>query len=149
MIKAARISDILKNGAVACFVPVDLNTCTTRDMIDILGLSKEIAQKIASHRPLAGFDEAKKMALLDVKSMQQALDRGAVLKTPPGHQTRMDINHATADNLSTLGLTIDMVKMIERGRPFTTWGELEEYLCPDEAQWQILRQKSCLTIIPC
>jgi DNA uptake protein ComE-like DNA-binding protein len=148
-IKAGRVEDIVKNGAVACFVPVDLNACTTRDMIDILGLDKQCAQQITVKRPLAGFDEAQKMGLLDAKSMQKALERGAVLKAPVGHVSRLDINHASPESLSALGLSVDIVKKIERGRPFTTWGELEEYLCPDEAHWQIIRQKSCLTIIPC
>jgi DNA uptake protein ComE-like DNA-binding protein len=149
VVKARRIDDIVKNGAVASFVPVDLNTCTTRDMIDILGMTKDCAQKLTQARPLADFDEALKMGLLNAAAMQKALDRGAVLKRPAGHVSRLDINNASAESLTALGLNLDIVKKIERGRPFATWGELEEYLCPDEPQWQILRQKSCLSIIPC
>src|SRR5208337_3254879 len=47
VVKANRIDEIVKNGAVTCFVPIDLNACTTRDMIDILGFDKECAQKLA------------------------------------------------------------------------------------------------------
>jgi DNA uptake protein ComE-like DNA-binding protein len=149
VVKARRIEEIVKNGAVASFVPVDLNTCTTRDMIDILGLGKECAQKLTTGRPVADFDEALKMGLLDKASLQSAVDRGAVVKRPVGHVSRLDINHASGESLTALGLNIEIVKKIERGRPFATWGELEEYLCPEEPQWQILRQKSCLSIIPC
>ncbi|MBS2010308.1 MAG: hypothetical protein JST01_24875 [Cyanobacteria bacterium SZAS TMP-1] len=148
VVKANRIEEIVKNGAVACFVPVDLNGCTTRDMIDILGLTKECAQKITGKRPLSGFEEALKLGLLDAKSMQTAIDRGAVLKAPPVNKSRVDVNHASAESLSALGLPADIVKKIERGRPFTTWGELEEYLSPEEATWQILRQKSRLSLFP-
>lgn len=148
VVKANRIEDIVKNGAVACFVPVDLNGCTTRDMIDILGLNKECAQKLTAGRPFNGFEEALKMGLLDNKTMQTAIDRGAVLKPPAAQKSRLDLNHATAETLSGLNLPLDIVKKIERGRPFTTWGELEEYLAPEEATWQILRQKTCLSIFP-
>jgi len=148
VVKANRIEDIVKNGAVACFVPVDLNGCTTRDMIDILGLNKECAQKITAKRPLSSFDEALKLGLLDNKSMQTAMDRGAVLKPPPAQKSRLDLNHATVEALTALNLPLDIVKKIERGRPFTTWGELEEYLTPEEATWQTLRQKTCLSIFP-
>jgi DNA uptake protein ComE-like DNA-binding protein len=148
-VKTHRVPEIMKNGAVASFVPVDLNACTTRDMIDILGLNKECAQKLTTSRPLASFEEALKMGLLDEKSRQKAIERGAVLKASVGHSARLDINQATPDSLSAIGLSIDLVNKIERGRPFSTWGELEEYLCPDEGQWQLLRQKSCLSIIPC
>jgi len=148
VVKANRIEDIVKNGAVACFVPVDLNGCTTRDMIDILGLNKECAQKITAKRPLSSFDEALKLGLLDNKSMQIAMDRGAVLKPPPAQKSRLDLNHATVESLTALNLPLDIVKKIERGRPFTTWGELEEYLTPEEATWQTLRQKTCLSIFP-
>jgi len=148
VVKSGRVEEIVTNGAVACFIPVDLNACTTRDMIDILGLNKECAQKIAAQRPLAGFEEALKQGLLDAKSMQTILDRGAVLKAPAGDKYRLDLNHASAEELAGLGLGVDITKKIERGRPFTTWGELEEFLCLEDPQWQMLRQKSCLSIIP-
>ena len=148
VVKAQRVEEIAKSGAVACFVPVDLNACTTRDMIDVLGLSKDCAQKITAKRPLTGFEEALKMSLLDARSMQTAVDRGAVLKAPSLTKYRLDLNRAESAALLGLGLGVDVVKRIERGRPFTTWGELEEFLCPEEKDWQILRLKSCLSISP-
>ena len=148
VVKASRLDQIARCGAVACFVPVDLNTCTVRDMIDILGINKETAQKIGARRPLTGFEEALKLSLLDGASLQTAIDRGAVLKAPTVGKSRLDLNRAEAAALSALGLEIDTIKRIERGRPFTTWGELEEYLSPEDRQWQILRQKTCLSIFP-
>lgn len=51
-IKPIRLDDLRKNGAVAAFVPFDLNVCTTRGAIDILGVSKEIAHKLLRADPL-------------------------------------------------------------------------------------------------
>jgi len=155
VIKSTRLHELTKNGAVACFVPVDLNACTTRDMIDILALDKERAQKIVASRPLNGFAQACQLGLLDDATIEKLRARGAVLKST-GVNKRLDLNLASADALAQLGLNQDTVKKIERGRPFATWGELEEYLIvsgamPDSfncAIWQTLRQKSCLSISP-
>jgi len=146
VVKANRLEEIAKNGAVAAFVPLEVNSCTTRDLIDILGLPKEMAQKFAAKRPFASFDEAIRAQVLTQAILTEAVRRGAALKPPSTGDQRLDLNSTEGENLTTLGLAGQMVERIMRGRPFATWAELEEYLSPDNREWLILRQKTCLGI---
>ncbi len=146
VIKAPRLDDLIKHGAVAAFVPVEVNSCTTRDLIDVLGFPKETAQKFATHRPFTTFDQALRDNLLSEALWQQAVKRGAVLKPPSTGSERLDLNNCQSEHLAALGLGTPMVQRITSGRPFTTWNELEEYLAPDNREWLILRQKTCLGI---
>ncbi len=146
VVKANRLEDIAKNGGVAAFVPLEVNSCTTRDLIDILGLPKEMAQKFAAKRPFTSFDEAIRAQVLTQAALADAIKRGAALKPPSTGDRRLDLNSTESENLTTLGLAGQMVDRIIRGRPFTTWSELEEYLAPDNREWLILRQKTCLGI---
>jgi hypothetical protein len=146
VIKANRLDEIVKNGAVAAFVPLEVNSCTTRDLIDILGLPKEMAQKFAAKRPFTSFDEAFRAQVLTQAILTEAIRRGAALKPPSTGDQRLDLNSTESENLTTLGLAGQMVERIMRGRPFSTWAELEEYLSPDNREWLILRQKTCLGI---
>lgn len=146
VLKVARLEELLKHGAVAAFVPVEVNSCTTRDLIDILGIAKEMAQKFAAMRPYTSFDQALRDQALDQEALELAIKRGAVLKPPSTGEQRLDLNSTASENLATLGLAASMVNRIMRGRPFTTWSELEEYLAPDNREWLILRQKTCLGI---
>lgn len=146
VVKANRLEEIAKNGAVAAFVPLEVNSCTTRDLIDILGLPKEMAQKFAAKRPFASFDEAIRAQVLSQAILTEAVRRGAALKPPSTGDQRLDLNSTEGENLTTLGLAGQMVERIMRGRPFATWAELEEYLSPDNREWLILRQKTCLGI---
>lgn len=149
VVKASRLEELGRNGAVAAFVPVDLNSCTTRDMQDVLGLGKELAQKLTAQRPFASFDEIESRGLLDKTALAQLINRGGCVRAVSQQgEKRLDINHAEKEALAALGLAKQYCERILRGRPFTTWGELEEFLCPDSANWQLLRQKACLGISP-
>lgn len=147
-VKPARLQELRKNGAVAAFVPLDINTCTTRDMIDVLGAEKELAQKLTAQRPFASFEELSKKKLLDLKTMEIFIQRGACVRAVDKEANRLDINSANKDALAALGLKDVFCEKILRGRPFTTWGELEEFLSPDSDTWQVLRQKACLALFP-
>ncbi len=148
-LKANRLDELRENGAVASFVPVDINVCTTRDMIDILGLPKELAQKITSLRPFASFEEMEQRGLLDKSGLGSLIERGgAVRAVDKAGEGRLDINSAAGEALKALGLKQADCEKILRGRPFTTWGELEEYLTPDAATWQVVRQKTRLSLFP-
>src|SRR5207248_6152839 len=52
VLKPEKLPDLKKKGAVAAFVPIDLNSCNARDMSEILGLAKPIAQKLIEARPI-------------------------------------------------------------------------------------------------
>lgn len=147
-VKPARLEELRKNGAVAAFVPLDINTCTTRDMIDVLGAAKELAQTLTSQRPFASFEELSKKKILDLKTMEVFIQRGACVRAVDKDANRLDINSANKDGLAALGLKDIYCEKILRGRPFTTWGELEEFIAPDSDTWQVLRQKACLALIP-
>lgn len=147
-VKPARLEELRKNGAVAAFVPLDINTCTTRDMIDVLGAAKELAQTLTSQRPFASFEELSKKKILDLKTMEVFIQRGACVRAVDKDASRLDINSANKDGLAALGLKDIYCEKILRGRPFTTWGELEEFIAPDSDTWQVLRQKACLALIP-
>lgn len=143
-IKAHRLGDIAERGAVAAFVPVDLNAATVRDMIDITGLPKDLAQTIASKRPfadLAGLAATLKIGESDIKTY---VARGAVVRAPASAKARVDLNAAPVADLVACGLESGIAHRISRGRPFATWSELEDYLVPDSATWALLRQKFCL-----
>jgi DNA uptake protein ComE-like DNA-binding protein len=148
VIKPARLSEIAAHGAVAAFVPLEVNASTNRDLIDILGFSKEAAQKFIAKRPYASFEEAIKSGHLDKATYESALKRGAVIKAPSSGERRLDINSAKKEELLALGLSSALCDRVHRGRPFTTWAELDEYLALAAAakDWQILRQKTCLGI---
>lgn len=148
VIKQARLSEIAAHGAVAAFVPLEVNTSTNRDLVDILGFSKEAAQKFIAKRPYASFEEALKSGYLDKATYESALKRGAVIKAPSSGERRLDINSAKKEELLALGLSSALCDRLHRGRPFTTWAELDEYLALAAAakDWQILRQKTCLGI---
>ena len=55
IVKSEKIALLKNKGAVAAFVPVDLNSATARELSDILGMPKDIAQKVVAARPLMGF----------------------------------------------------------------------------------------------
>lgn len=150
VIKSARLAEIAGNGAVAAFVPLEVNTSTNRDLIDILGFSKEAAQKFIAKRPYSSFEEALKGGHLDKVTYEAAVQRGAVIKAPSVGD-RLDVNGASKEQLTALGLTQATAERVMKGCPFTTWAELEEYLSfaaagLDAREWQILRQKTCLGI---
>lgn len=146
ILKEARLQELEAKGAVAAFVPVDLNSATNRDLIDILGLGKEVAQKVCEKRPFPHFSHLIEQKLVDDKGLKSLLQRGAVLKVVIEGGKRKDINNESLDELIKAGIEPGLAKRIERGRPFGTWAEMEDYLQLDLSKEPVLRQNFCLGI---
>jgi DNA uptake protein ComE-like DNA-binding protein len=144
IIKKEKLATLKEKGAVAAFVPVDLNSATVRDLIDILGLPKEEAQTLCSKRPFARMEQLLQSGLLSSELIDKAISRGAVLKQLS--DCRLDLNKCSLEELSSLELPTERVNMIMRGRPFTTWDELEEFLGFDESTWLVLRENFRLSL---
>ncbi len=144
VIKPQRLPDIEKRGAVAAFVPVDLNSSTVRDLIDILGLPKDLAQKLASERPYKAIEELSARGLTEPALVDQLVKKGAVLKTTVADSKRIDLNRAELSDIVAAGVNDELAKQVTKGRPFVTWSELEDFLGCDPACWSVLRQKFCL-----
>lgn len=142
VLKANRVPEIEKNGAVAAFVPVDLNSATTRDVIDILGASKEAAQKLVAARPFESF--AQILKVIDKPQLDVLMARGAVIKNKAA--ARPDLNRVDLDTIVAQSVPKPIGTLVLRGRPFATWAELEDYLSCDQPTWNNLRQKFCLGI---
>ncbi|MBN8659609.1 MAG: hypothetical protein LCH63_00850 [Candidatus Melainabacteria bacterium] len=147
--KSGRLEEIRRNGAVAAFVPVDINSCTTRDMIDILGVQKDLAQKLTSLRPFSSFEDLTEKVNITAELADSLMRRGCTVRAQSKEgEKRLDLNSCDLEGLLALGLPRSVGEKILRGRPFTTWGELEEYLAPESQVWQIIRQRSCLALFP-
>lgn len=146
VIKDNRLAEILQKGALAVFVPVEINSACSRDIIDILGLSKDSAQKIVSERPFKNLDELLDKKLVSKTDLELLIRRGAAIKSSSTCGTRLDLNRATPEELTELGVDEETASCICRFRPFLTWSELEELLGSDK-QFPVLRQKFFLGII--
>lgn len=145
VLKEARLKELEAKGAVAAFVPVDINSATNRDLMDILGMNKDVAQKVCQMRPFPHLSHLVELKLVNESGLKVLLERGAVLKLVESGK-RKDINAAPLDELVKSGLEPGLAKRIERGRPFGTWAELEEYLQIDLNKEPVLRQNFCLGI---
>jgi len=146
VVKPARIADFKAKGGTAAFVPLELNSATARDIVDILGLSKEQTQKIVSERPFKELPELVKRGLIEQKDLVAMVKRGAVLKNRFQDSRRLDLNRSAIEELITLGIASDLADLICRARPFLTWSELEEAIGADCPIWALLRQKFFLGI---
>lgn len=146
IVKAQRINELKSKGGTAAFVPVEINSATTRDLIDILGMNKEVAQKIASERPFKELQELASKGLIPQKDMPQLMKRGAVVKSKVQDSRRVDLNRAPLEDITGAGVENDLASIICRMRPFVTWSELEEALGAECPQWNLLRQKFFLSI---
>lgn len=144
IVKPAKLPDLQKRGAVAAFVPIDINSATTRDIIDIIGAEKEIAQKLVATRPFEHLTELVEKKIVDKTLLEKFTKRGAVLRVQGPGSVRIDLNKATTEEIEKLGVSAAVVQKMMRGRPFTTWAELEDFLCCDSQTWALLRQKFCL-----
>ena len=144
VIKPNRLSELTQKGAVAAFVPVDLNSATVRDMVDILGLKKEEAQKLASERPFRTVLDTKDKRLLDTQVLEQILARGAVVRVRVAYEKSPDLNQCDWPDIVTLGIPEITAKRIFSGRPFLSWAELEDFLSGEVPALVLLRQKFCL-----
>ena len=148
VVKLVRLKDLKQRGAVAAFVPVEINSATVRDMIDILGLPKEKAQRLASIRPLTDLPALVSKNLLGRQTMEMMVTRGAVVKGGNREGARIDLNRADAGEIAGAGIPPTLVQRIVNGRPFLTWSELEEFLDCDQPTWNAIRQKFCLGLVP-
>ncbi|MCC6978248.1 MAG: hypothetical protein IT343_07990 [Candidatus Melainabacteria bacterium] len=145
VLKEGRLKELEAKGAVAAFVPVDINSATNRDLMDILGMNKDVAQKVCQMRPFPHLSHLVELKLVNEAALKALLERGAVLKLVESGK-RKDINAVPLDELVKSGLESGLAKRIERGRPFGTWAELEDYLQIDLNKEPLLRQNFCLGI---
>lgn len=143
-----RLAEIAERGAVAAFVPVDLNAATRRDLVDILGCDKDFAKKLVEQRPFSSLNEIVEKKLIDKKELEKLINNGAVLKAVAREGERINLNSADPAQLNSLGLSEDVTARFLRARPFLTWHELEDFLCIDADTFRSIREKSCLTISP-
>lgn len=147
VVKPKRLKEIAEKGAVAAFIPVDLNAATVRDMVDILGLDKTYAQRFAAERPFASLDELTGRQLADKQLLNLLVKRGAVVRAKAADKKRIDLNRAEAGEIIAAGVPETVVNLLLRGRPFLTWSELEDYLGSESPAWSTMRQKFCLGTI--
>lgn len=147
VVKEPRLEEIKQKGAVAAFVPVDLNNATSRDIMDILGVAKEISQRICSERPFVSLDELVGKNLLKQTELNELVKRGAVVRKESSHGKRLDLNRASLEDIKGLGVDDTNAFMIVKGRPFLTWAELEEFLGDSESM-ALFRQRFFLGLAP-
>jgi DNA uptake protein ComE-like DNA-binding protein len=142
-----------KKGAVAAFVPVDLNTATAREMTDIIGVPKDTAQKIVNARPLNGFQDLVKRKLITDSALVSLKERGAVLKSIAStsvdgnnaeRKGSLDLNKADEAQLVKRGLSRERAALIVRVRPFSSWEELDQFLACDDVSWSHIRSNFAL-----
>jgi DNA uptake protein ComE-like DNA-binding protein/Mn-dependent DtxR family transcriptional regulator len=148
VVKPPRLPELIEKGAVAAFVPVDVNSATVRDLIDVLGLSKEIAQKLVSLRPFERLQQLGQRNLISDHEIGRLVERGAVLKMPTGADARSDLNQADQAALTSLGMESDKAARILRACPFGSWAEVEEFIGADESSWRIIRNNFRLGVKP-
>ncbi len=148
VLKPKRLAEIAEKGAVAAFVPVDLNSATVRDLMDILSLPKPTAKRLASERPFLHLNELVARGLISEGTLEQLVARGALVRRRVADRKRLDLNRVDISELTAAGLAEPQAKRIARGRPFLTWVDLEEFLCCDQSTLSVLRQKFCLGLTP-
>jgi DNA uptake protein ComE-like DNA-binding protein len=148
VVKAEKLPILAQKGAVAAFVPIDLNSATARDIVDVLGLPKDVAQKIVSLRPFERLEQLIEKNLVQKEFLKKLVDRGAVLKLRGLADGRMDLNSADKSEFVGLGIESEKAELIARARPFLTWSELEEFLPCDEVTWTTLRNNFRLGLKP-
>ena len=144
IIKAERLQTIQDNGATAAFTPVDINSATRRDIMDILGAGKELAQKIVDLRPFENLTNCSERLFLTPGELGILAKRGAVLKPISVHIIRIDLNKATAEKLKALELKAKELEMLLQKRPFGEWDEVAKALSIDENRLLELRKKAIL-----
>jgi DNA uptake protein ComE-like DNA-binding protein len=141
IVKDNRLQELVKKGAVAAFVPVDLNSATARDITDVVGVPKEQAQRLVSERPFKDIEEIVSKKLASKDELALFIRRGAVVKAKFSDNRRVDLNRAPQEDLVQLGVDPDTASVICKTRPFGTWGEVEEFLGTETPSWAILRQR--------
>ncbi|MBX9722632.1 MAG: hypothetical protein K2X81_14635, partial [Candidatus Obscuribacterales bacterium] len=105
VVKPHRIAELKAKGAAAAFVPLEINSSTARDLVDILGLSKEHAQKLVSERPFKELQELVSKGLIAQKDLEALIKRGAVLKSKAADSKRLDLNRAQLEEIVEAGVS--------------------------------------------
>lgn len=141
VIKQARLKELIDKGAAAAFVPVDINSATSRDIMDILGVAKEIAQKICSERPFKETRELLVKNLVAKEAWETMKRRGAVVRSKGIDGKRIDLNKSTPEEIGAAGVSSKISELILKLRPFLTWSEVEDFLGPECPELSVLRQK--------
>lgn len=141
VVKKERLPELEKKGATAAFVPVDLNSATARDITDIVGMPKELAQRVVSERPFKEVEDLVVKKFLSKDDLATFIKRGAVVRAKHADSKRVDLNRAPQEDLVQLGLDADTASLVVRCRPFMTWAEVEEFLGAESPAWAILRQR--------
>lgn len=141
VVKDSRLPELQKKGATAAFVPVDLNNATARDITDIVGMPKELAQRLVSERPFKDVQDLVVKKFVGKDDLNLYIQRGAVVRARHADSKRVDLNRAPQEDLAQLGLDSDTATLIVRCRPFMTWAEVEEFLGAESPAWAILRQR--------
>ncbi|MBX9569812.1 MAG: helix-hairpin-helix domain-containing protein [Candidatus Obscuribacterales bacterium] len=146
IVKPNRLPELKNKGATAAFVPVEINSATARDITDILGLSKDLSQKLVSERPFKDFSELVKKGLIGQKDLDLLTRRGAVLKNKAADSKRIDLNRGSLEEITGAGIDSELAGYILKVRPFMTWSELEEAIGAECPAWNALRQRFYLGI---
>jgi DNA uptake protein ComE-like DNA-binding protein len=141
VLKDNRLPELAKKGATAAFVPVDLNNATARDITDVVGMPKELAQRVVSERPFKAIEDLVVKKFLGKDDLTIYIRRGAVVRAKHADSKRVDLNRAPLEDLTAIGLDTDTATMVVRCRPFMTWAEVEEFLGAESPAWAILRQR--------
>ncbi|HEY9791999.1 MAG TPA: hypothetical protein V6D22_16450 [Candidatus Obscuribacterales bacterium] len=148
VITRQRLPELTSKGMVAAFVPVDLNSATTRDLIDIVGMPKEKAIRIVAERPFQKAEELVERKILTKDELANYTKRGAVARNRPADAKRLDLNRASQQDLEQCGIDARNAEVIVKTRPFLTWSEVEEFLGAEASCWHALRQKFFLGLSP-
>ncbi|HEY9712220.1 MAG TPA: helix-hairpin-helix domain-containing protein [Chroococcales cyanobacterium] len=144
VVKVERLESLRKRGAVAAFVPIDMNAVTARDLTDVLGLSKAMAQKIVDGRPFASLQELVEQKLLPESELSKLQQRGAVLRSA----AKIDLNRASLSAMVAGGVPLAVAESLERAAPFESWAHLDDFIGNDEVTWAVLRKNFSLGKFP-
>lgn len=145
IIKAERLQTIIDNGATAAFCPIDINSATRRDIMDVLGAGKELAQKIVDQRPFENLTNCSERLFLTPGELSILTKRGAVLKPISVHIIRIDLNKATQEKLkAAFDFKAKELEVLLQKRPFGEWDEVAKALSLDENRLSDLRKKAIL-----
>jgi DNA uptake protein ComE-like DNA-binding protein len=141
VLKPDRLPALVKKGLVAAFVPVDLNSATNRDIVDIVGMPKDKAARVVAERPFKSIDELLTRKLVGKPELNLYIQRGAVVRSARVDSKRLDLNRVTEDEIVASGIDTATATTVVKLRPFLTWAELEEFLGPESQCLPDLRQK--------
>jgi hypothetical protein len=137
-LKQERVNTIITSGAVAAFVPIDINSAPSRDLMDILGMDKASAKTVVDKRPFAELVEISKLLSLSEQDSLKLVRRGAVLKKPS--QRGKSLNSASEAEFLAVGLPQEKVAALLRARPFSKWADIEDFLLGDQAIFGPLKE---------